>query len=351
MRLIYCPVSTDKTNLVNYYHPHCLFNPIRQMPMIRNPPPESSYFADSGGYQLYRYKDHDTKNCLVVSSVGIRNGIRLLVIDPLDLCKRYNKLGIKYGFTLDRPLSDQSTRHEFINNLAESYRWACLMYEHRPKLCPDTELLVPLHYSTKSQLHHAFKKMAQLNPDGYAFPVRGRFDLAWLVRIACTLSFLSSMGVQKVHMFGSSRREVIFIGAAALGLQMFEQISFDSRTWNTLVFDKRPKYFDPVTLKGHRIKHEKIIEIITPTMFLAETQIIKLDLKNRKRLLMLHNALAISKYAEDMAKMARNIDLFKEYIAEQHYCGSRTKTAIEVMKMSKNLGYDYVQRSLSWIWK
>ena len=104
-------------------------------------------------------------------------------------------------------------------------------------------------------------------------------------------------------MFGSSRREVIFIGAAALGLQMFEQISFDSMTWNTLVFDKRPKYFDPDTLKGHRIKNEEIIDILTPTRVMTKTQLFPFDLINRKRLLMLHNALAISKYTEDMAKI------------------------------------------------
>lgn len=351
MSLVYCPVSTDNNNLVNNYHPNCLFNPIRQMPDIRNSLSGTSYFGDSGGYQLYRYNDHETKRCIVVPAVGIRNGAKLLVIDPLDLCKRYNKLGVKYGFTLDRPLSEESTHTEFINNLTESYGWAHLMYEHRSRLCPNTELLIPLHYSTKNQLHHAFKKMAQLNPDGYAFPVRGCFDFAWLIWIACTLSFLSSMGVQKVHMFGSSRREVIFIGAAALGLQMFEQISFDSMTWNTLVFDKRPKYFDPDTLKGHRIKNEEIIDILTPTRVMTKTQLFPLDIINRKRLLMLHNALAISQYAEDMAKMARNIDLFKEYLGEQSYCGSRTKTAIEVLKMSKTKGYKYLQKSLNWIWK
>ena len=52
-----------------------------------------------------------------------------------------------------------------------------------------------------------------------------------------------------------------------------------------------------------------------------------------------------------MAKIARNIDLFKEYVGKQSYCGSRTKTAIEVLKMSKNMGYEYAQKRLKWIWK
>ena len=179
--------------------------------------------------------------------------------------------------------------------------------------------------------------------------MRGSFDLAWLVRIACTLSFLSSMGVKKVHLFGSSRREVIFIGAAALGLQMFDQVSFDSRTWNTLLFDKRPKYFDTKTLKGYHIKNEKIIDILTPTRLITKLKIYPFNSKNRKRLLMLHNALAISQFSDEMARRAKDIDKFKKYISNQCYLASkrdRLLVAIDILNMSVKHGYDFVEKWL-----
>ena len=356
MRLIYCPVSTDTRHLVNHYHPHCLFNPIRQMPKLLKPSVNVEYFADSGGYQLYRYNGNGTKRCLVVPAVGIKGGQDLLVIDPRDLCKRYGKLGVKYGFTLDHPLSDEPSKCEFIHNLTKSYRWANYMFQHRSRWCPHTEFLVPLHYSTRDELHQYYDKMSQLSPDGYAFPVRGSFDFYWIIRIACTLSFLYSKGVQKVHMFGSSRKEVIVIGAAAIGIGMFEQVSFDSRTWNTLLFDKRPKYFDPYTLKGKRIQNEKVIEILLPSQLLQTDQYsaVNLNKTQRERLLMLHNAMAISHYAEYMANRAEELNRFKEYLNAQRYLASkkdRLLIAINILEETVSSGYEFVQRWLKWIWK
>ena len=198
--------------------------------------------------------------------------------------------------------------------------------------------------------------MSQLSPDGYAFPVRGSFDFYWIIRIACTLSFLYSKGVQKVHMFGSSRKEVIVIGAAAIGLGMFEQVSLDSRTWNTLLFDKRPKYFDPYTLKGKRIQNEKVIEILLPSQLLQTDQYLTVNLNKtqRERLLMLHNAMAISHYAEYMANRAEELNRFKEYLNEQRYLASkkdRLLIAINILEETVSSGYGFVKRWLKWIWK
>ena len=127
MRLIYAPVSTKHSDLINYYHPHSLFNPVRQNPKFLRSNPikvRTENFADSGGYQLYRFKNDEAKQCIVVPAVRIRNNRNLLVIDPIDLCRRYGEFGVKYGFTLDRPLSDESTQQQFIRNLEDSFRWA-----------------------------------------------------------------------------------------------------------------------------------------------------------------------------------------------------------------------------------
>jgi hypothetical protein len=357
MSLIYCPVSTDNKNLVNLYHPYCLFNPIRQTNITINNFKRhnaSENFGDSGGYQIYRFNEDKARSCIVVSAVGIRYGSNLIVIDPIDLCRRYGEFEIKYGFTVDQPLSDNPTQKEFRNNLEKSYIWADLMFEHRSQFCPDTELLIPLHFSTKDQLHIYYDEMSQLNPYGYAFPVRGFFDLSWIVRISCALCFLHSKKAKMVHMFGSSRREVIIIGAAAVGLGMFDKISFDSRSWNILMFDKRPTYIDPKTLSRKRLMEEETIEIIIPDHILLaiQSQFSNLTLSDKKYLLMLHNAFAISRYAEDTIRRAREINNFKEYVGQMRYLSTKSDLliAIDILVASVENGYESVQEWLKGIW-
>jgi hypothetical protein len=356
LRLIYTPVSTDNRNLVNQYHPHCLFNPIRQTPHMKSSPENAEYFADSGGYQIYQCKDDPKKRCLVLPGFGIGTHGNLLIIDPLDLCARFRAIGIKYGFTTDHPLSDSPSEGEFDQNLERSFLWAALMFENRSKLCPQTELFIPLHFSTPHELLTYYERMSQLHPKGYAFPVRGNFNLIWILKIAWTLCFLASRGVTKIHLLGSSRREIIILGAAALGLGMFDQISFDSTTWNTLLFDKRPIYFDPTTMKAARVVGQFEVELLLPIQVMkthpfggAET-----SQSGGEKLLMLHNAFAISSYADNMAKRARSPNAFKTYIRNEPHL-RRLKTnlllAINALEESTRKGFDFIVSALEWIWR
>ncbi|GAG09998.1 unnamed protein product, partial [marine sediment metagenome] len=131
---------------------------------------------------------------------------------------------------------------------------------------------------------------------------------------------------------------------------------FDSRTWNTLMFDKLPKYFDPYTLKGKRIQTEKVIDILLPSQILQTEQYSAANLNKtqRERLLMLHNAMAISQYAENMANRAKELNRFKQYLNEHRYLASkkdRLLIAINILEETVNNGYGFVKRWLRWIWK
>ena len=53
-----------------------------------------------------------------------------LIIDPIDICKKFNALNIKFGFTLDHPMLT-ATEKEFRENLAKSFESAELMFERR----------------------------------------------------------------------------------------------------------------------------------------------------------------------------------------------------------------------------
>jgi tRNA-guanine family transglycosylase len=355
MSLIYGPVSTSNNDLLNAYHPNCLFNPIRQKPINHSMSIEPAHFADSGGYQLYSNSDNKIKKSMVLSGVGIKNNSRQLVIDPLALCRQYGRLEIKHGFTLDWPLPGESSQEELDQNLKESYEWASVMFKYRPKLCPDTEFLIPLQASSIDQLHMVFKTMNKLNPDGYAFPVRGSFDLDWVLWIAYMLSFLNSMNVKKVHMLGTSRKEVILIAAAAVGLKMFDQVSFDSTSWNTMLRDKKPKYYDPRTLKAKYVSNNSVVDILLPDHIkkIIQSSTLNLDKNLKQQLLMMHNAFAISQYAEKMANQAKDIESFIEYIKNQNYPISkinRVLAAIKVLTTTVSKGHEFVEKWLNWLW-
>jgi queuine/archaeosine tRNA-ribosyltransferase len=354
VRLIYVPVSTGSDCLINEYHPHTLFNPIRQnfdtlKKIVRTDKAEN--FADSGGLQLISYENDPEKSAIVIPGVGIKNRKDIIVIDPIDLCRCYGKLNIKYGFTLDHPISDIASVSECNERLENSYGWAALMFDVRKELCPNTEFLIPLQFMTKPQLHKYFEKMESLNPDGYAFPARGKINFAKSINIACTLSFLHSKQVAKVHMLGSSRREVIIIAVATVGLKMFNQLSFDSRTWNTANFNRKPIKIDSADLNQKKINPGEKVNLSLPRKLLENLSLY--DPQYFKKLLLLHNAFAISEYAKNLSEIATDISSLKYHLSSQKLNGQmpeRILAAIDVLETYSQRGYSYIEKWLSWIW-
>jgi hypothetical protein len=354
IKFFYVPVSTDYACLVNQYHPNTLFNPTRQnFDTLKNiiKTDKAEYFADSGGLQLISYENDFKKSCVVIPGVGIKNRKDIIVIDPIDLCRCYGKLDIKFGFTLDHPITDIASISECNERLENSYSWATLMFDVRKELCPNTEFLIPLQFVTKQQLHRYFQKMESLNPDGYAFPVRGRLNFAKIINIASTLSFLHSKQVTKVHMLGNSRKEVIIIAAATVGLKMFNQLSFDSRTWNTGNFNTRNIIIDPETLRQNKIGPGEKINLFVPRTLLDSQSLC--DPKYFKKFLLLHNAFAISEYAKNLSEIATDISSLKYHLSSlklNDQMSERILSAIDVLETYSQRGYSYIEKWLSWIW-
>ena len=263
--LNYIAVSQDDNGLVNRHYKNVLYNPVRQKfdTLLKYKRYENSVnFADSGGFQIANTEGGDEKRCIVKIGAGIQIRKNLTIIDPIDLCRQYGKLDIRYGFTLDHPFWDNTDPRNFSKRLDDSYTWAKLMFTERTRRCPRTEFLVPLHFRTKTQLDTYFKKMSPLKPEGYAIPAFKKRTLNDIIKISYTLSFLRHKGVKKVHILGNSNRVIIAIMAAAISLKMFEMISFDSRTWNnaTKRFKKNKSsenedyfYINPKTLEAQNI--------------------------------------------------------------------------------------------------
>ena len=148
MGYFFTPAMNAGDILIIQHYGCCFFNPSGWYPKPENLPIRIGFvcLSDSGGYQLYsRNQDYlngtGPKQCIVIPGVGIKTRKNCLIIDTIDLCRKYGELGIDYGFTLDHPLSDNSSEEEYEINLVKSYEWA--------KLSPDQSkfifcVLVPL---------------------------------------------------------------------------------------------------------------------------------------------------------------------------------------------------------------
>jgi queuine/archaeosine tRNA-ribosyltransferase len=359
MCLIYSPVSTGSNDLINTYHPNCLFNVTSFSQNFTdnfNHQPNTQIFGDSGGLQFFRSRIGEIKKrYLIVPFRQIKHHKNKTAISPIALCNRYREMDVRFGFTLDSPVLYDASEIEYLYNLERSYEWAKLMLTLRDKMCPKTELFIPLHYCDKLQLHTYFDKMSELNPNGFAFPSGAKSDLYWTIRTACTLCFLSMKQVKKVHMLGSSKRDVIIIGAAVLSMGMFDHVSFDSKTWNTKINNKQPICIHPKTLIQRKLElnfelHELSCADSFNHLIMQNSSLYQYD---NFKLLMLNNAFAISQYSASLAKFSSTIDDLKNYLPNLSLRGQskdRSLIGIKILEAYQKKGYGYLEKWLSWIW-
>lgn len=361
MRLFYCPVLTDARALILRFHPHCFLNPAAYKPtpeMLMLAEIETENIIDSGGYQYFTinrdyHNGESNRRCIMMEGMGTRQIGNVKIIDPIDLCLTYGESGAKYAFTMDMPmitLSDQ----EFTDNLTASFELAKRMFELQPALCPDIKFIVPLQFDTKDQLHQYFQKMSILKPEGFAFP--GRVYLKWHkdLKIAYILSFLHSKQVKTVHILGTSRPGVIILSALALNLGMFDQISFDSKTWHTPSTIRQLGSIDNRTLDVTPVRSFKRVQFVWP-----REQKSRLMRYFRSRevpfndKLLYANVLAIDTYTLSMIELAADIGKLKKYVNTQQYLSAQRDWllgGIDILLSAKKKGYVYIEEHLGWIW-
>ena len=361
MELIYTPATSSKDLIIFSYIDYCFINIVRSKPSINMLQGLDIYpylLSDSGGFQIFQilseiiYGEKPEK-IDIIPGVGIhwRNGV--FILDPIDLCEKYNKLDVKCGFTIDFPLVEASIE-EYNDHLIKSYEYAEIMFDCRPDFCSDTQLFIPLHFRTKEQLHRYFDKMSTLFPDGFAFPVHDNTSWDYLMKIAYALSFLHGKGVQHVHLFGSCKPEIIIIGAAAIGLEMFKRITFDSSTWDTGRHNP-PKILEPNTLKQKDIRG---FEVYRPMLPKALTQNLKgyekyLPRSYFYKLILLNNVLNVNRLTQKMNEMAKDVEQLKWFIkisAGYEPLRDMLVHAIGLLQKASIEGYDYIEKEFEFIW-
>jgi hypothetical protein len=314
--------------------------------------------SDSGGFQIFQslceiiYGEKPEK-IDIIPGVGTQRRNEVFILDPIDLCEKYDMLDVKCGFTIDFPLVEAS-KEEYKDHLAKSYECAEIMFDCRQDFCPDTQLFIPLHFRTKEQLHRYFNKMSTLSPDGFAFPVRDYTSWEYLMKIAYALSFLHGKGVQHVHMFGSCKPEIIIIGAVAIGLEMFQRITFDSSTWDTNRHNP-PKILESNTLKQKDIRG---LEVYRPMLPKALTQKLKgyekyLPRSYFYKLILLNNVLNVNRLTHKMNEMAKDVEQLKWFIkisADYESLRDMLVHAIGLLQKARENGYDYIEKEFEFIW-
>jgi len=353
-KIVYVAVSRAEKGLVNRYYPNVLYNPVRQNfdRVAKNERYEQgANFADSGGFQIAKAKESPNKWCEVLVGAGIVNRKNSIIIDPIELCRQYGKLGIKFGFTLDHPFGDRESPTEFYENLEDSYSWARHMFKARSKLCPGTKFIIPLHFFEKDQLEYYYNRMSRLAPDGYAIPAYRRRSYDDAVSISYTLSFLHHKGVKIVHLLGCSNRTLIGIMASAIGGKLFKMISFDSASWNNSHYGKGYFYLDPFTLKQRKIVPGRTLPIYLPKQLNDLKSFDKDDeFSVSKQKLSLCNAFAIRRYAKRLAEKAHDIRSFLSYLPQAGFGKSemkKTTAGIQILIHSITKGFDYVRKNVT----
>ena len=357
MKFFFTPAINAGDKLIIEHHSYCFFNPAGWFPtknhLLKKIP---MTLSDSGGYQIYR-RNEDYRNgigpkkCIVIPFVGIKKTKGVLILDPIDLCQKYGELGIDYGFTLDYPLSDNFSNREYRINLEKSYKWAELMFSKQPTMCPTTKLLIPLHYYTENQLRHYYRTMSKLDPTGYAIPVRHTGTWEYMLRNAYALAYLHHKRVNIVHLFGSSRTEIIILGAVAIRLKMFQQLTFDSTSWNTARY--KSEYMNPRTLKRYSIENNPKIKLELPKALVREIQSSYINLAQLRKIIVLHNVFATRHYANDMRKRSKDIEALKMFIKRQPHLKIQRKrllSSIELLQDSVVHGFSYVENWYESIW-
>ena len=116
---------------------------------------------------------------------------------------------------------------EFYKKLPLNVRWAHESATWKRILCPEAQLFQPIQAYNLKHLDIFFSRIAGLQYDGVAIPVRE----AKFHEIALFLTNFYQRGINRVHLLGTASFLKIAM-AAFMAHNMFAWVSMDAATWN-----------------------------------------------------------------------------------------------------------------------
>ncbi|BBO77778.1 hypothetical protein DSCW_51950 [Desulfosarcina widdelii] len=174
------------------------------------------------------------------------------------------------------------------------------------------------------------------------------------MKIAYVLSFLHHRGVRFVHMLGSCKLEIIVIAAAAIALEMFERITFDSSTWDT-ARHKPPKYLQPNTLKQQDIRNLTVFRPMLPKSLSQQLRGYEKYLPRSYfyKLVLLNNVLNVNRLTRKIVELSGDIEQLKWFVkinADYKLLSEMLIHAIEFLQVAAVKDYKYIERNFGYIW-
>jgi hypothetical protein len=227
-----------------------------------------------------------------------------------------------------RKLKDpKAQRKEFCKKLPQNVAWAIETAELRKKHCPDISLFIPVQAYNLKQFEEFYEKIKGIDFDGFSLPVRNMS----MKDIVMFLLKMHEWGVKKVHILGSSSLPVISV-CAYMSQRFFDGVSFDATTWRiSAQYGRfiRPDDLSHKTLNNIGSYDPQLRCQCQSCNGINLGQIAVLDRKERMKILMTHNYLAIQNLCKEFGEAP--VDL--QYL-EKRLAGSKRS---DIKKILRNM--------------
>jgi len=206
-------------------------------------------WCDSGGLQSLRAEEEGK---IPIIDPIMRTNINdpdFFILGSVYQCGEYGRRKSSKAMMIDLPTWDEDDELAYLWKFTESRKARDHMLEWKELLCSDTQFGIVLQPRNPLEIADYFLDIFTPKVGIYAYPIRNFRNAPKDSRgNAFVLSFLSDMGVNRVHFLGSSAPTVIFLLAHAISLDLFEQASFDSLTWHQPACSRSIRFIDPETL-------------------------------------------------------------------------------------------------------
>ena len=351
-KLIYLPVISPYDLKFLPHCRTCMLNAARPVPDNCLEHLRRMHFiaCDSGGYQIYTALAQGKKVAVGPLLRTNANDPDILTLGTMDQCAEYDRTKANLAMTIDYPVNFYDSDPVYYGKLFESRKATEDMLSVAPYLCPNTELAIVLQPRNPLEVDHSFCFMFTPKVGTYAYPVRARNEPEDALGNAFVLSFLHDVGVRSVHFLGSSAPSVIFILAQALGLGMFERVTFDSFTWKQQAHAGF-KYFEPNTLSAIRVPpHTNLRRELAKYQGVFEKTLDRLNPSKwvlAEKWADAYNIMAIENFKDGVLSIAQEGKL-ERFLRQFPKYGHRKKHLLEALRLleeSATHGHDYVNKN------
>ena len=202
---------------------------------LRQDAQPNNLMVDSGGFELLNAENKEWAITHEPNRPLIYRPSKEINLAPKHVMEFASSLQADIVIGLDFPVGKFKTTAEreleFNKKLPINVRWAYESAIWKSMLCPEAQLFQPIQAYDLRHLDIFFSRIAGLEYDGVAIPVRE----AKFYEIALFLTNFYQRGINRVHLLGTASFLKIAM-AAFMTHHMFAWVSMDAATWNKVAF-------------------------------------------------------------------------------------------------------------------